>query len=120
LLIGTEFGTTRVPGYYRGKSTETIDLRIAVPSIFLRPHAQHGLLFRLKGKRNLRPIDYSQAIKGIISINLRDALSWLGDAITLSVHGLFPPPLYNHGYKILLDGTLKCRREIGSIALVGA
>ena len=120
LLIGTDFAPTGVPGYHRGKSCETVDLRVAAPSIFLRPHAQHGLLFRMKGTGAMRPIDYAEQIRGIISINLREALSWLGEAPTLSVHGLFPPPLYDAGYRMLLDGTFEGRPEIGSIALVGA
>lgn len=120
LLIGTEMKPTGVPGFHKGLNTETIDLRICTPSIFLRPHAQHGVLFRMRGKGTLRPIDYSSCIRGVISINLRDAINWLGDAVTLSTHGLFPPPFYDHGYRILLDGAFDSDPQIGSIAVIGA
>lgn len=120
LLVATEAEVTPVPGFYKGPNTETVDLRICAPSIFLRPHSQHGLLFRMRGKGTLRPVDYSPQIRGIISIGLRDALHWLGDAPTLSTHGLFPPPFYDQGYKILLDGAFKANSKIGSIAFVGA
>jgi hypothetical protein len=105
LLIGTEVGPTKVPGFHQGSKTQTVDLRICAPSIFLRPHAQHGILFRLRGENTLRPHDYSSCIRGVIAIGLRNAIKWLGDAPTLSVHGLFPPPFYDQGYKILLDGA---------------
>jgi hypothetical protein len=120
ILVATESQATKIPGYFKGATTEAIDLRICVPSIFLRPHAQHGLLFRLRCIGTTRPINYSSQIRGIISIRLRDALAWLGDAPTLSTHGLFPPPFYDHGYKILLDGAFQPDSKIGSIALVGA
>ena len=44
-------------GMMVGNITETVDLRIAVPSIFLRPHAQHGLLFRMRGNGGHRELD---------------------------------------------------------------
>ncbi|CAK0741343.1 FRG domain-containing protein [uncultured Gammaproteobacteria bacterium] len=120
LLVGTEVSPTGVPGFNKGRNTETIDLRICAPSIFLRPHAQHGILFRMRGQGTVRPVDYSPCIRGVISISLRDAISWLGDAPTLSAHGLFPPPFYDQGYKILLDGAFNSNPKIGSIAMVGA
>lgn len=119
-LIATDSQPTDLPGFYKGNATETIDLRICAPSVFLRPHAQHGLLFRMRGRGTHRPVDYSSQIRGVIRIGLRDALDWLGDAVTLSTHGLFPPPFYDQGYKILLDGAFKSDSKIGSIAVVGA
>ena len=120
LCIGTEVAPTPLSGYHKGEHTETIDLRICVPSIFLRPHAQHGILFRMRGQGTQRPVDYSSCIRGIIGIDLRDAINWLGTAPTLSTHSLFPPPFYDQGYKILLDGAFDSDSEIGSISVVGA
>jgi len=120
LLVATDAQPTVVPGFLKGLTTETVDLRVCAPSIFLRPHAQHGLLFRMRGNGIIRPVDYSSQVRGIIRIGLRNALRWLGDAPTLSTHGLFPPPFYDHGYKILLDGAFKPDSKIGSIFLVGA
>ena len=119
-LVAVDSQPTKIPGYYAGENTEAVDLRVCVPSIFLRPHAQHGLLFRMRGKGTVRPIDYFPQVRGIISISLGDALLWLGDAPTLSTHGLFPPPFYDCGYKILLDCAVRPSPEIGSIAIVGA
>ncbi len=52
----------RTPGLYKGSNTELIDLRVACPSLFLRPHAQHGVLFRMRGGENRRPIDYHSQV----------------------------------------------------------
>jgi len=50
MLIGADISkrNRQKPGYYTGDNTELVDLRMAAPSIFLRPHAQHGLLFRTR------------------------------------------------------------------------
>lgn len=47
------------PGYFFGDNTELVDLRMAAPSVFLRPHAQHGLLFRKKGEEGGRSLDFA-------------------------------------------------------------
>jgi hypothetical protein len=103
-----------------GRKTELVDLRVAAPSIFLRPHAQHGLLVRMRGNTDRRPIDYSPQIKGIVRIKLSDALEWLGNGKMLGVHALFPPPFYDRGYDILLDSGIGGSKEIGSIHHIGA
>jgi hypothetical protein len=120
LLIAADSEPAGVPGLLKGKSTEVVDLRVTCPSIFLRPHAQHGVLFRKRGSGTVRPIDYSDQIRGVICIALSDALSWLGNAKTLGVHTLFPPPYYDSGYKLLLDGKVDNADKVGSIFLVGA
>jgi hypothetical protein len=127
LLIATDFGTTvdSCPGLWRGPTTETIDLRIATPSIFIRPHAQHGVLFRLRGTAaNARPSDYSDAIKGVIRVDLADALDWLGSGSLLKTHSLFPPPFYDHGFRLLLDADTRSTdvqsRVVGRIHHVGS
>jgi hypothetical protein len=109
-----------VPGLYKGPNTELVDLRVACPSIFLRPHAQHGVLFRKRGAGTMRPNDYADQIRGIIRMSLADALSWLGDAKTLNVHTLFPPPYYDKGYDFLLDTKIETDGHVGSISIVGA
>jgi hypothetical protein len=104
------------PGYYFGPQTELIDLRMAAPSVFLRPHAQHGLLFRQKGlPTSGRPIDYSGQVRGIVAVELSRALSWLGDGEMVSVHSLFPPPYYDGGYDILLGTKATMPAGIGGI-----
>jgi FRG domain len=106
-------------GTLRSNSSELIDLRIAAPSIFLRPHAQHGLLFRTKGTEGVRTIDYSEAIRGVLRYKLEDALSWLGSGNMVGVRGLFPPPYYDLSYGILLSAAQN-ESLIGTIQHVGA
>jgi hypothetical protein len=126
LLIATDFigAETKIPGIWRRSSTELVDLRIAAPSIFLRPHAQHGLLFRAKGGLERRDVDYSAAIAGVIRVSLEDALDWLGEGKLLGVHTLFPPPTYDHGYRILLQEWPKLKLWdhplVGTIGHIGA
>jgi hypothetical protein len=103
VAVDTMQGSTATPGLWRGDQTEFIDLRVAAPSIFLRPHAQHGVLFRLKGDAVRRPNDYHPAVVGAIRVGLDDALEWLGEGTLLNIHALFPPPLYDHGYRFLLQ-----------------
>ena len=105
VLVGAETGPDHrnSPGLWHGTRTELIDLRLTVPSIFVRPHAQHGVLFRLKGDGDKRPLDYGSAMVGTIRVNLDDALEWLGDGRLLDIRGLFPPAAYDKGYQILLD-----------------
>ena len=120
LLVAADSPNAGTPGLYKGARTELVDLRVAVPSIFLRPHAQHGVLFRRRGVGVMRPPDYADQLRGVIQISLSDALSWLGDSKTLGVHNLFPPPFYDYGYKILLDCKFDSDGDVGSIFAVGA
>jgi hypothetical protein len=108
-----------VPGLYTGPKTELVDLRVAAPSIFLRPHAQHGVLFRMRGDRFRRPVDYSPQIADVIRMDLRDALACLGNGRMLDTHSLFPPPFYDRGYSFLLESTFPGTREIGGIHHIG-
>lgn len=108
------------PGLYAGPNTELIDLRIAAPSVFVRPHAQHGLLMRRKGDTVQRPTDYSNQIRGILEIDLADALEWLGNSTALSTHSLFPPPSYDNGYGNLLTVGFQGARNVGCISHIGA
>jgi len=112
------------PGYWNGKNTELVDLRIAAPSYFLRPHAQHGLLFRCKGEgSNGRPLDYAKQIRGIVRIPLLKAFDWLGNGHIVGVHSLFPPAYYDNGYKILLQSGVSFDprdKSIGVIHSIGA
>lgn len=109
------------PGFFYGNNTELVDLRMAAPSVFLRPHAQHGLLLRKKGVSGSgRPLDYKDQVRGVIRVDLAKALKWLGDGKMVGIHSLFPPPYYDNGYQILLSYQLPHRRDIGNIAHVGA
>jgi hypothetical protein len=120
LMVGADNAPTRVPGFAKGDNTEFVDLRIGCPSIFVRPHAQHGVLFRLKGSAIRRPYDYGTAVRGIIRADLREGLSWLGDGSLLNVHSIMPPPYYDDGYRILLNLDLPILATTGAIQHIGA
>lgn len=106
-------------GLVIGNTTEVVDLRIAAPSVFLRPHAQHGLLFRARGNEGGRLTDYQNAIAGIIRFPLEAGKKWLGDGALLNTRALFPPPFYDDGYKILLN-VKHSERSLGVITHIGA
>lgn len=120
-LIAADMTNLNVPhpGHFISKKTELIDLRVACPSIFLRPHSQHGLLMRVHGDKTRRPLDYKTQTRGIIRVDLSSALSWLGNAHTLSSHALFPPAYYDHGYRVLVSSGIGTSKIIGSIQHVG-
>ena len=121
LLIKTEDSRKEKvrKGITKGPNTEVIDLRIAAPSVFLRPHAQHGLLFRARGTGGGRLTDYAHTLAGIIRFSLEAGKTWLGFGAMHDVRSLFPPPFYDFGYGILLDTELT-ERSLGVITHVGA
>jgi FRG domain len=98
-LIGT--GT---PGYSIGKSTRLVDLRYAVPSVYLRPHAQHGLLIApAKLEHGFNNLD--SRVTAELEISLRDALDWLGAGVMTSTFVLFPPATQDEGYRRLMKAV---------------
>ena len=87
-----------------GGDSELVDLRCEIPSQFIRPHIQHGLLVRTKSRSN--PNMFS-LIKGIIRIRLEKALEWLGTGRILLPEMMMPPPNYDSGFKQLLESEHK-------------
>lgn len=83
-----------------GKCSEWLDLREAIPSTFIRPHAQHGCLMRMKAKYGPNMVSL---VRGIIRVRLRDALSWLGGGRMLLPDSMVPPPNYDSGFRQLLQ-----------------
>ena len=74
-------------GVYCGTRTSLVDLRKAVPSYFLRPHAPHAYMLR---KNEKCPSDYSDLIFGIVQIPTDIGLKWLGTMsfLALEVYSL--------------------------------
>lgn len=122
LLVGADIASRsrHKPGYYFGDNTELVDLRMAAPSVFLRPHAQHGLLFRKKGDEGGRSMDYADQVRGIIRVDLAKAIDWLGTGKMVNTHSLFPPPYYDNGYQILLTCGVTGDSGTGTISHIGA
>jgi hypothetical protein len=108
------------PGLVEDKDTQAIDLRVACPSTFLRPHAQHGLLIRKKSAAKMLVMDYSDVVAGIVRVALRDAFAWLGDGVLLTSHVLFPPPVYDFGYRDLLNYAPEPDLALGAVYYIGA
>ncbi|MEW6489482.1 MAG: FRG domain-containing protein [Thermodesulfobacteriota bacterium] len=108
------------PGFAEGKETQSIDLRVACPSTFLRPHAQHGLLVRKKSSAATLVMEYSGVIAGIVRVSLKDAYNWLGDGVLLTTHVLFPPPVYDFGYRDLLNFSPEPDQALGAVHHIGA
>lgn len=109
------------PGLWRSADLELVDLRVAAPSLYLRPHAQHGLLVRRHTIATESDGDLSRHVVGWLRAPLVDALSWIGKGGLLTVHSLFPPPRYDLGCERLLhDLTDVKSRFLGSIHHVGA
>lgn len=86
-------------GVYKGSCTTIVDLRKALPSYFLRPHAQHAYMIR---KNEAYPTDYSDLIIGIAKIPTQLGLKWLGNNDFLTVSSLFPAAYFDSGYEIML------------------
>ena len=86
-------------GVYEGTETKLVDLRKALPSYFLRPHAQHAYMIR---KNESYPEDYSDLIIGIAKIPTVLGLKWLGQNDFLTVSSLFPAAYFDSGYAVLL------------------
>jgi hypothetical protein len=120
LLLASAYFNSTSPGYYQNNRTETIDLRVAAPSHFIRPHAQHGLLVRKLNARGTPAIDASPLHVGTIRIKLSLALDWLGTASTLTNHTLFPPAFYDYGYQELLKDIKPSEKNLGSIFRIQA
>ncbi len=105
-------------GHYRDQRSETIDLRLAVPSHFVRPHAQHGILVRRLSNAGLPVGDCAGLHVGTVRVELSAALDWLGNAATLTCHSLFPPAYYDYGYRELLEFAQPGIKSLGSINYV--
>lgn len=104
LLVAVDNNAAPVErGIYVGNEIITIDLRSSLPSIFLRPHAQHGLVVRRNIHDPSDSFDISKNVVGIIRLRIDNVLSWIGSGNLLESANLFPSPAYDYGYEILLQ-----------------
>lgn len=77
-------------GVYKSTSTIRVDLRKAVPSFFLRPHAQHALMLRKRSSKYEDFMDYTDMVfAGITTVFIggidRIALSGLSTFMGISM-----------------------------------
>lgn len=116
---GQETPDSARPGLVATPQATLVDLRRAAPSLYLRPHAQHGLLFRRTNISTVADASLQSFVIGTIRVDVTDANSWLGGSM-LSVHHLFPPPRYDHGYRTFLERPPMHEGFVGRVAHIGA
>ncbi len=108
LLIAVPFSEKRTfSGIQTSADYIEVDLRQALPSTFLRPHAQHGLVLRRKvhsisAEDGADAYDMASTVIGIIKIRIDKVHEWMGSGELLTQNNLFPPPAYDYGYDLLL------------------
>jgi len=110
---------TAIPGYRVGTETRFVDLRYAVPSIYLRPHAQHGVLMAVSSMEPSHDGDLSTQVAGYIEIDLFDAVDWLGDGSLARGANLFPPANEDRGFERLIDAPKPDYELMGEVKLYG-
>lgn len=92
-------------GIYIGNDIITIDLRSSLPSIFLRPHAQHGLVIRKNIHQPGESFDMASNVIAVVRLRIDHVSGWIGEGSLLSNQNLFPSPAYDYGYELLLQRT---------------
>jgi hypothetical protein len=95
-------------GIVETKEFVEVDLRKVLPSIYLRPHAQHALVIR---RRDVTPnttkvsasyYDLASQVIAIFRVRIDKASLWLGNGNLLTASNLFPSPSVDQGYNSLL------------------
>ncbi|MDM7829877.1 FRG domain-containing protein [Cellulomonas edaphi] len=113
-----------IPGYQIGNDCRVIDLRYSVPSVYLRPHAQHGLLMAPRALHNPEMSNgpensLNDRVAAHLRIRLGDALEWLGTGGMTSTYTLFPPATKDIGFKRLLESPIQPAPSLGAITFYG-
>lgn len=85
-------------GVYAGTETNTIDLRKALPSVILRPCAQHGWVVKKLSKDN----DLSTKVACVLRIKVSLVDKMLGNGDLVKQKNFFPSIDEDSGYRILL------------------
>ncbi|MGK2954935.1 MAG: FRG domain-containing protein [Solirubrobacterales bacterium] len=110
---------TGQPGISRSAVARVADLRTAVPSVYVRPHAQHGLLIAAGSWSTETPHDLVHLEELVIEIPLRSALDWLGGGISLTPYVLFPPADHDEGFRRLLEFAPDPPTNLGGFTVFG-
>ena len=110
LLIAMPYGENAESGIVETEELIEVDLRRALPSTFLRPHAQHALVIGKrdkdpKSKKNKSFFDMASQVVAILRIRNDRASKWLGEGDLLCSENFFPSPTLDIGYRILLNRT---------------
>lgn len=99
-ISAPEYGITETDGFVE------VDLRKALPSVYLRPHAQHALVIRKRDKDNINQVahyyDMASQVTTILRVRIDRVIEWLGEGSLLTQDNLFPSPSIDQGYNNLL------------------
>lgn len=85
-------------GVYAGTETMTIDLRKALPSVILRPCAQHGWIVKKLSKDG----DLSRNVSCVLRMRVDLVDKMLGNGDLVQQKNFFPSSEEDSGYRILL------------------
>lgn len=83
-----EHNWLKTPGLVSYTCGDIVDARIAVPSMYLRPHSQHGLLFKPREQSDQLG---SQIEFVVFVIERRLVAEWLGSGLMFSPKNVYPP-----------------------------
>ena len=114
ILIAVDQGKESA-GVVWGQDMITIDLRVALPSTFLRPHAQHGIVLKRRLHDSSCDFDISNNVVGILKVRNDLASLWLGDGELVKFRNLFPSQFHDHSYRVLLEREDLFRDDENSI-----
>lgn len=109
-----------VPGLFHGETTDLVDLRMAVPSVFLRPHCQHALLMKPKKADSILDVNLSRNVCAIIKMNVANVIKWIGNGLLLTAENIYPSPVYDQGYRILLEHAPHRKKEMNNLGSITA
>lgn len=115
VLLATDLPSKDCSGIVINDNVITIDLRAAIPSVFLRPHAQHGWVIKKNDNKYNSDYDLSESVIAILRIRVDLADEWLGAGELLSVGNMFPTPGIDQGYDVLLTRTDIFKDSINAI-----
>lgn len=104
LLLALPYGSYTADGLFESDDYFVVDLRKALSSIFLRPHAQHAIVAtrKVKTPKDITDYDMSEAVVGILRMRIDIVDKWMGDGALVTQDNLFPPPSTDKGYDQLL------------------
>lgn len=105
LLLGMPYPETLLEnGIIETEQFVEVDLRRALPSFFLRPHAQHALVIKRREVfiKTETDSDMASQVLAVLKIRIDKANEWLGKGGLLTQKNLFPSPSVDHGYHTLL------------------
>lgn len=88
------------------KLYEVVDLRKCIPSMYLRPHAQHGILIKKLTRRNRLTTSKTNMYSDIV-VKLRvckkTIIKWINNSKLLTPEFLFPSMYFDDGYARLSE-----------------